>query len=144
VTEAVRVPVFFYGSFMNAEVLAGAGLVPERVEVAWLHGFDIRIGPLANLVRSDRDCVYGIVVEATHAELERLYDQGWVGTYLPEPVVVELTGGRLLPALCYIKPDQEAAPPADDYVDRIVEPARRHGFPDWYVDRLKAFRRGGS
>jgi cation transport regulator ChaC len=133
--------VFFYGSFMNLDVLAQAELVPERVEVARLNGFDIRIGPLANLVRSDRDCVYGIVTQATHAELERLYAQGWVSTYLPEAVLVETRDGRLLPALTYIKPHMDPAPAPDDYIDRIVGPARQQGFPSWYIERLEGFRK---
>jgi hypothetical protein len=35
-------------------------------------GFDIRIRPRANLVRSDRHCAYGIVTTATRTELARL------------------------------------------------------------------------
>ena len=41
---------FFYGSFINLDVLKQAGYVPERFEVARLNGFDIHIQPLANLV----------------------------------------------------------------------------------------------
>lgn len=45
---------FFYGSYMNLDVLKEVDLVPGRVEVARLNGFDILIRPLANLVRSDQ------------------------------------------------------------------------------------------
>ena len=86
--------VFFYGSFINLDVLKQVGYVPERYEVARLHGFDIQIRPLANIVWSDSDSVYGIVALATHADLERLYGQDWVGTYLPHPVVVSTTDGN--------------------------------------------------
>jgi hypothetical protein len=48
-----KVWVFFYGSFLNLYVLRAAGLVPDRVEVAWLGGFNIVICPPANLIRSD-------------------------------------------------------------------------------------------
>jgi hypothetical protein len=137
-----KVRVFFYGSFINRKVLAEGGFVPERVEVARLWGFDIRIQPLANLVRSDRHCVYGITCEATHAELAKLYGQGWVGTYLPEAVLIQTEDGRLMPALCYIAPPAPAAPAAADYVERIAGPAREYGFPDWYVARLQGFRNG--
>jgi aminoglycoside 6'-N-acetyltransferase I len=131
---------FFYGSFINLDVLKQAGYVPGRVEVARLHGFDIRIRPLANLVRSERHSVYGILATATHEQLRRLYAQGWVGTYLPEPVLVETRDGTWRPALCYIAPSSEDRPASDDYIDRIVGPARGHGFPDWYVARLESFR----
>jgi hypothetical protein len=133
---------FFYGSFINPDVLRQAGYVPEHVEVARLAGFDIRIAPLANLVRSEQHCVYGIVARATHEELRRLYSQDWVGTYLPEAVLVETQGGKWRAALCYIAPAMGPGVAADDYIDRIVGPARAHGFPDWYITRLESFRRG--
>jgi hypothetical protein len=68
-----KIWVFFYGSYMNLGVLRDVDLVPEGWEVGRLSGFDIRIQPRANLIRSDRDCVYGIAATATHAELARLY-----------------------------------------------------------------------
>jgi hypothetical protein len=34
---------FFYGSFMNRDVLRQVGYVPQQFEVAKLNGFDIRI-----------------------------------------------------------------------------------------------------
>jgi hypothetical protein len=137
-----KVFVFFYGSFMNLDVLAEVNLIPDQFEVAKLSGFDIRIQPLANLVRSDKHCVYGIVTTATHEELTHLYSQNWVGTYLPEPVLVETTDGKWRPALCYIAHSMEPGPASHDYIGRIVRPAREYGFPDWYVTHLESFRPG--
>ena len=141
---AAKVRVFFYGSFINKRVLAEVGLVPQQVEVASLRGFDIRIGPLANVVRAEHQTVYGIVCEATHAELERLYAQDWVGTYLPEAVLVETTAGLSVPALCYVAPEAPYAPATADYLDRIIAPARELGFPSWYLDRLESSRSSGE
>jgi hypothetical protein len=69
-----KVWMFFYGSFINRKVLRAVDYVPERFEVARLGRFDIVIRPLANLVRSGRHHVSGIVAPATHDELRRLYD----------------------------------------------------------------------
>ena len=136
-----KVWVFFYGSFINREVLARAGLVPDRVEMARLWGFDILIETLATLRRSDQHCVYGIACQATHTELRNLYGQDWLGgSYLPEGVVVEVEGRRLVPALCYIAPGRPPAPPAADYLDWIIGPARELGFPAWYIGHLEEFR----
>ena len=136
-----KVRVFFYGSFINRQVLAKGGFNPERVEVGKLWGYDIAIETLATLVRSERACVYGILCEATHAELERLYGQGWLGkAYLPEAVLVETEGGKLTPALCYIAPTNPPAPADADYLDRILGPAREYGFPAWYIERLESLR----
>jgi hypothetical protein len=138
-----KVCTFFYGSFINLDVLAKVEVAPERVDVARIPGFDIRIRPLANLVRSEQHCVYGILAAATHTELARLYDYARVGlggTYLPEAVLAQTIDGRFQPALCYIAPELPDASPSAEYVDRIVVPARRLGFPAWYVERLESFR----
>jgi len=134
---------FFYGSYMNLTVLKEVDLIPEHYEVAKLHGFDIQIQSLANLVRSEPHCVYGIIATATHEELRRLYahaEQVLGGLYLPEAVLVERRDGSWRPALCYIAPSLPSQPAARDYVDRIVGPAKEYGFPPWYIERLESFR----
>jgi hypothetical protein len=136
-----KVWVFFYGSYMNFDVLREVHIVPDEWRVARLDGFDIRIEPRANLARSDQHCVFGIVSIATHAELNRLYAhaQHVLGElYLPEAVLVQ-TGGLWRPALCYICPAMDPRPPDSAYVERVLKPARQFGFPPWYVSRLESF-----
>lgn len=139
-----KVWVFFYGSYINLNVLKEVDLVPEHHEVARLAGFDIGIAPRANLIRSDQHTVYGIVATATHRELERLYiehSQGKLGeTYLPEAVLVQTLDGKLKPVMTYICPDMVPRPAENAYVDRIVNPAKSYGFPEWYIARLESFR----
>lgn len=133
---------FFYGSYMDPAVLRGVGVVPDRVEVARLPGFDIEIHPLANLVLSDRHTVYGVLATATHAELGRLYDHArdvLGGVYLPHPVLAYTLTGQAEPALCYIAPQLTPGPAAPEYVARIVWPARAYGFPEWYIRRIESF-----
>ena len=137
-----KVWVFFYGSYMNFDVLKEVDFTPEQWEVAKVSGFDIIIQPRANLVVSDRRCVYGILVSATHAELNRLYAhaKGVLGeTYLPEAVLAETLSAGYRPALCYIAPSMEAKPAANDYVERILAPAKQFNFPSWYIERLESF-----
>ena len=137
-----KVITFFYGSYINLDVLREVDIVPERVEAARLAGFDIEIRPIANLVPSEEHTVYGVPATATHAELERLYDHAREvlgGVYLPEAVLVQTLAGRTEPALCYIAPNLPPAPASPEYVSRIVESARRYEFPDWYVRRLESF-----
>ncbi|MCL4300167.1 MAG: gamma-glutamylcyclotransferase [Anaerolineae bacterium] len=138
-----RVWTFFYGSYINFRVLKEVNLAPEQWQVARLHGFDIRIQPRANLVRSEQGCVYGIIATATHTELNRLYAHAKevLGeVYLPEAVLVETVDQQWQPVLCYLCPAMEPRPATHDYIDRIVGPAREYGFPDWYIQRLERFR----
>jgi hypothetical protein len=138
-----KVWTFFYGSYMNFAVLREVDYVPTEWEIARLPGFDIRIEPRANLVRSDEHLVYGIVATGTHSELRRLYAhaQDVLGeTYLPEAVIVETLDRRWKPALCYICPAMVERRASTDYVDRIVTAAREHRFPSWYIRRLELFK----
>lgn len=138
-----KVSVFFYGSYINSDVLKQVNFIPESYEAAKLSGFDIVIRPLANLVRSDKDCVYGILTSGTHEELENLYAhaRNVLGSaYLPEAVLVETSDGKFKPALCYISPGIEEKQAENDYIDRIVNPAKKYGFPGWYIKKLENFR----
>ena len=134
---------FFYGSYINLNVLREVNYVPETWEVARLAGFDIRIQPRANLVRSDEHSVYGILATGTHAELGRLYAHAKdvLGeTYLPEAILAETRDGKYKPAMCYVCPAMDPRPATNDYIDRIVVPAREYDFPLWYIRRLETFR----
>lgn len=134
-----KVPVFFYGSFINLDVLRQADVEPENSRVGRLLGWELRVAPLATLEPNDAAVTYGIVVACTHEELERLYAQDWVGGYLPEAVLIEIDRAYL-PALTYIKWDDErGAAAAPDYVERIAGPAEKLGFPDWYVRHIRSF-----
>lgn len=102
------------------------------------------IAPRANLVPSPGRSVYGLPAQATHAELACLYAhaQDVLGeTYMPYPVVVH-TREAAVPALCYLAPVMAPAPPDPAYVERIVAPAREHGFPAWYIERLQSIAEG--
>lgn len=137
-----KVPVFFYGSYMNFKVLSEVQLYPESYEVARLSGYEIKIHPRANIYRNDQHYVYGILTSATHAELGRLYAHAHdiLGeTYLPEAVLVETLEGKWVPAMCYIAHHMNEKPAARDYVDRIVNPAKEFKFPDWYIRHLESF-----
>lgn len=141
IPPARRIAVFFYGSFIRREVMARGGLRPDRVEVARLSGFDIQISPHACITRSDQHSICGILVRATHEELQRLYSMDGVGLFLPEAVVTQTDAGSV-PALCYIPPAPGSQPADIDYLDRLVAAGREHGFPAWYLERLERFRGG--
>jgi hypothetical protein len=135
-----RIAAFFYGSFIRSEVMALAGFQPSSIEVAKLSGYDIAFDPHANVFRSDQHAICGILVYPSHEELHKLYARDGVGVFHPEAVLVETSDNRLLPAMCYMPPMRGSEPPDLVYVERILEAARQHRFPAWYVNRLESFR----
>ncbi len=139
-----KVDVFFYGSYINLNVLKEVNIIPDQIIIAKLSGYDIQIAPRANLVKSEKDCVYGILTKASHEELQRLYvehAQGILGeTYLPEAVLVETINNAWVPTLCYIAPSMKYMKPEIDYINRIILPAKQLKFPKWYICRLEQFK----
>ena len=143
--EEPQVWTFFYGSYINFDVLKEVNIIPEQYEIAKLNGFDIQIQPLANLIRSEQHCVYGIVAKLTHKALKQLYAHAQDvlgGVYFPEPVLVETLDGKYQPALCYIAHTLKPKTADPNYIQRIIKPAKKYGFPAWYIARLESLQSG--
>ena len=100
------VDVFFYGSYMNFNVLKEVDINERAFEVGSINGYELTISPLANLRYKKQRIAYGILTKLTHYELDRLYQdhaKGKLGgEYLPEAVIVYELNGIYTPALCYI------------------------------------------
>jgi hypothetical protein len=89
------------------------------------------------LLPDSKSRAYGLVMELTHSEIERLYSEASVRAYHPEAVVVEIRGGSRVPALCFnlsTPPGAEEANP--EYAARLRALARRLGLPKSYVDSI--------
>ena len=108
-----RAEVFFYGLFMDPELLRAKGLAPEGAEVASVPGMALRIGRRAALVAEPSARAYGVLMSLTLDELDRLYADPSVRSYRPEAVLVHLDGGGVVAALCYNLPE----PPSPDERD---------------------------
>jgi hypothetical protein len=135
---ASSVWVFFYGGLMNPKVMDRVGLKPRRQEPATLSGFDLRIEPYVNLVPCPGHAVFGVLMEVTHAELQRTYAQLKV-VYSPEAVVAQTMDGRLRPALCYLCAAMPAGQADAAHVEDLAGPAEQLGFPSWYVAKIRSF-----
>lgn len=139
-----RVDVFLYGSYINFQVLAEAGIDERPYEPVRLPGYRLVIEPLANLVADEASQAYGILTGLTHRELDRLYQEHarlkLGGVYHPEAVLVFNIDNALMPALCYLSHDMQPARPDPAYVDRILQPAKDYGFPADYLEDIESFK----
>ena len=134
------VNVFFYGSYMNFDVLAEVGIAEREYQVAYLSGYRLWISPFANLVSDNAAETFGILTQLTHAELDRLYidhAKGRLGAiYLPKAVMVHLGDAEPIPARCYISHSVETKHPDPDYIERILAAARKYKFPPTYLNHI--------
>ena len=128
--------VFFYGLFMDAGVLDAKGVRGTGSRLGAIHGWALRIGQRATIVPAPGEVVYGLVMEMSLLELERLYADASVQMYRPIAVLVSgaAAGVASVAALAYVLP----APPAPeernpDYADKLRALMERLGFPRDYT-----------
>ena len=133
-----RIRVFFYGLFMDEELLRAKGIQPTNLRQASVRGFALRIGQRATLVPVSDARAYGVLMDLSHEEIERLYAEPSVRMYRPEAVVAELADGLQVPALCFNLPTTPQPGESNDaYARKLRDLALRLGLPDDYVDRIR-------
>lgn len=131
---------FFYGSFMNPEVMSRVGHVAAQWEVSYVSGFEFSVAPRASLRAAPGRCAFGIATPMTHAKLDAMYaTQSHGETYLPRAMLASDLSGKLRPVMCYIVANMAPGAVDADYVRMISEPARQYGFPEWYVRHIESF-----
>ena len=133
-----RIDVFFYGLFMDADLLRAKGTQPVNIRSVSVPGFALRIGQRATLLRNPDAQAHGILMELTHAEIEQLYSDASVRAYRPEAVLAELADGARVPALCFnllVPPSPEEA--NSEYAAKLRDLARRLRLPADYVERIQ-------
>ena len=133
-----RVDGFFYGLFMDREILLANGVSPANPRRAFIDGFQLRIGQRATLVAQEGTRAYGMVFALTHTDLEKLYTAPGLEVYRPEAVLTQLVTGETLPALCYnlIKPPGPAEGNTD-YAVQLRDVLRQMEFPSQYIDDIQ-------
>src|SRR5713226_4239945 len=96
-----RLDVFFYGLFMDKDLLQAKGVQPAFIRSASVEGFVLRIGERASHVPDESGRVHGVVASLSHDELEKLYSEPSVR---PEAVLAHLANGGVIAALCFNLP----------------------------------------
>ena len=128
--------VFFYGLFMDENLLAAKGVVPSEVNLGFVDGYRLRIGERATLVRRPESRAYGAMMEISPREVTELYAEESVADYLPETVIVELMDGTQVEATCYNLPYEKVTGANRAYAESLLDVATRLDFPDSYLDQI--------
>ncbi len=129
-----RIDGFFYGLYMDADLLRESKVEPVNPRRAYVDDFALRIGQRATLLPSAGARAYGMLMALTHAELERLYTAPGLEQYRPEAVLAQPLDGAPVPALCYNL--REAPAPHErnpDYAARLQRVLAKLGFPPAYI-----------
>lgn len=129
-----RIDAFFYGLFMDLEILRDGGVAPINPRRAYVDDFALRIGQRATLLRSSGARAYGMLFALAHSELDRLYAAPGLEQYRPEAILARPLDGMPTPALCYNL--GEAPRPYEgnpEYAARLQRALSKLNFPPEYV-----------
>jgi hypothetical protein len=132
------IDVFFYGLFMDAELLRANGLHPANGRQACVSGMALRIGRRATLAPDPAKSVYGFVFGLSHQEIERLYAEPSVAAYRPEAVIARLADRSSIPALCFnLPPSSETEQANPEYAGKLRVVATRLRLPADYIATIQ-------
>jgi ketosteroid isomerase-like protein len=134
-TESLN--IFFYGSFMDLELLRTLGVVPKTFGKAELKNWSIAFSSMATLVQSEGDSVYGTIAELSRDEVRMLYTRDDLKHYSPVDIAVATERNKHVPAQCYISKPGAGQKPSVDYLRRVIQAAESLGFPPAYLAKLR-------
>src|ERR1700752_1762386 len=95
------IEVFFYGLFMDVELLQSQAGGPMHARRAFVEGFTLRIGQRPTLIPMVGARAYGMLIALTHHEITQLYAAPGLQHYRPEGGLAHTMEGQAVPALCY-------------------------------------------
>jgi hypothetical protein len=129
-----RIDAFFYGLFMDVEMLKQNGVEAANIRPAFVPNFALRIGQRATLIPSMGARAYGMIMSLSHGDLARLYGAPGLEHYRPESVLAQTLDGTATAALCYNlleSPGPDERNP--EYAARLQGVLQKLDFPPEYV-----------
>jgi hypothetical protein len=129
-----RVNGFFYGLFMDNDILRKLGITPTGAHRAYVDDYRLVIGNRATLVSMPGTRAYGMVYALTHDDLETLYSGPGLDQYRPEAVITHLLDGGDLPALCFNLVEAPASGESNAaYAEKLQDALGKLNFPTDYI-----------
>jgi hypothetical protein len=129
-----RIDAFFYGLFMDVDLLQENGVEATNIRRAFVPNFALRIGQRATLIPSIGARAYRMLMSLSHRELARLYGAPGLEHYRPESVLAQTFNGAATAALCYNlleSPGPDERNP--EYAVRLQRVLQKLDFPPEYV-----------
>ena len=136
--------VFFYGLFMDVNVLLRNGIKPSNLRRGYLNDYSLKIGNRASLIPCKNEKSYGIVMTINKDAIHNLYAEASVADYIPETVNIITDTNDSIIATCYNLPSETLTGTNDLYAISLYNLAKKEGFPDGYLKNIKLMGKPAS
>ena len=135
--------VFFYGLFMDEDLLKEQGARVLDSAVGYVEGFRLAIGERATLLPEAGSRAFGVLMQLNPGDTKLLYSGADLADYVAEPVTVSLPGDHTAAAVCFNLPADKLAGSNRDYATKLLALATRVGLPDTYLAHLRSLGTAG-
>ena len=129
--------VFFYGLFMDGNILLKNGIKPSNPRRGYLNDYALKIGNRASLIPCKNEKSYGIVMTIDNDAIHNLYAEASVADYIPEEVNIITYTNDSITATCYNLPSESLTGTNKLYAISLYKLAKKEGFPDDYLEKIK-------
>ena len=129
--------IFFYGLFMDDDLLKEKGLNPGNPKLAHVPGYGLRIGERATLEPSEDERAFGLIMNLGSKELGLLYGEENVADYVPKQMVAIDMQGKTREVISYILPMELISGSNSEYARSLALTARKIGLPDDYINEIE-------
>ena len=129
--------VFFYGLFMDSELLKQKGFNPSTSVLASVEGYGLRIGERASLVESENERTYGLIISLDSDELKALYGEESVLDYVPEILTATTSNNEKIEVTAYNLPPEKLKGRNKDYARSLAILAKKIGLPSEYIEQIE-------
>ena len=129
--------VFFYGLFMDDNILLKNGIKSSNPRRGYLNDYALKIGNRASLIPCKDEKSYGIVMTIDIDAINNLYAESSVADYIPEEVSIITSTNDSITATCYIIPSKSITGTNVLYDASLYKLAKQEGFPDDYLEKIK-------
>jgi hypothetical protein len=129
--------VFFYGLFMDGNILMKNGIKPSNLRRGYLIDYALKIGNRASLIPCKDEKSYGIVMAIDNEAIHNLYAEASVADYIPEEVHIITNTNDSIIATCYNLPSESITGTNVLYAASLYKFAKQEGFPHDYLEKIK-------
>lgn len=131
--------VFFYGLFMDVDILANNDVYPTRQDIGYLQDYTLKIGNRASLIPSKNKRAYGILMTVDSDKMQDLYAEPSVADYIPEEATIVLNTGKTVAGICYNLPAELLTGTNTNYAKSLYKLAKKMGLPIDYQQTIKRY-----
>lgn len=133
------VTAFFYGLFLDPDILENLGCSPKNIRIAKLDNYELIIGQRANLIQKNSSHVWGNLIELSENDINGLYSEKSVADYVKQTVTcITQPDNKKIIADVYILPENYDLIPAEnsEYIKKLYSLCQKYNFPNYYLSQL--------